>query len=152
MKLSEQQLRDIVKKSLKEAFLGLSFDNFAKNGHFHEKSRSANPVVQTAWRYGWELEKKDADDTVIEGEYEAKIMVGQFGYTEPDENIKNQAHPKASWPMLIAMLNKELRPEGFVVSGANYRVSYEDMQGKEHTDWQGGGVRRYFGTIIVRKK
>ena len=60
MRITEQQIRDIVKETLneinrrsannntyrnglQEGFRGLSLDNFVKNGHFHENSKSRNP-------------------------------------------------------------------------------------------------------------
>jgi len=51
--------------------------------------------------------------------------------------------------MLIAMLNKELRPQGYTASGANYREARLDLMDRETTD--GYGAKTYMGTIIVRK-
>lgn len=154
MKITEQQLRDIVRESLlnlyesevDESLFGLSLDNRVKNGRWRENLNSKNPVISTAYKYGWELSKPDEN---IDGEYDAKIMSGFANNVEPDRSIEGVAHPKASWPMLIAMLNKELRPQGYVVSGANYRESREDLMGNETND--GYGARGVRGTIIVRK-
>ena len=155
MKITEQQLRNIVKESLiklcesgeiDESFLGLSLDNRVKNGHWREELNGKNPVINTAWKYGWELRKADGN---IEGEYEAEIMDGFANNVEPDRSIEGVKHPKASWPMLIAMLNKELRPQGYVVSGANYRQAKVNLSGNETND--GYGANTYRGTIIVRK-
>lgn len=155
MKITEQQLRDIIRESLiklseneniEEGLFGLSLGNRIKNGHWKEELNGKNPVINTAWRYGWELSKPDEN---IEGEYDAKVMSGQFNNVEMDRSVDGVSHPKASWPMLIAMLNKELRPQGYVVSGANYREGKEDLMGNETND--GYGARTVRGTIIVRK-
>lgn len=155
MKITEEQLRSIIRESLvklceneniEEGLFGLSLDNRLKNGHWREDLKAKNPVINTAWKYGWELSKPDEN---IEGEYQAKIMSGQFNNIEPDRNLEGVSHPKASWPMLIAMLNKELRPQGYTVSGANYRETREDLMGNETND--GYGARGVRGTIIVRK-
>ena len=155
MKITEQQLRNIIKESLiklcesgeiDESFLGLSLDNRVKNGHWREELNGKNPVINTAWKYGWGLRKADEN---IEGEYEAEIMDGFANNVEPDRSIEGVKHPKASWPMLIAMLNKELRPQGYVVSGANYRQAKINLSGNETND--GYGANTYRGTIIVRK-
>ena len=152
MKITEAQLRKIVEESIKsmlseEAF-GLSFGNFVKNGHLHVNSKSANPVIREAWKYGWELKK--ADENEIEGEYAAAIMDGVFNGVEPDDDIRLEKHPKASWPMLIAMLNKEFRPQGYYAAGSNYRMGFEDIMGRESSDPE-GGAKRYYGTITIRK-
>ena len=156
MKITEEQLRQIVRESLEklceeenieEGFMGLSLDNRIKNGHWHENPKSKNPVIRTAYVNGWELTKPDEEN--IEGEYEARIMSGQFNNVDIDRSIKGVAHPKASWPMLIAMLNKELRPQGYTASGANYREARLDLMDRETTD--GYGAKTYMGTIIVRK-
>lgn len=155
MKITEQQLRNIVRESLvqlyesgelDESLFGFSLDNRVKNGHWREELNGKNPVINTAWKLGWELSKGDGN---IEGEYDAKIMSGFANNVTQDKSIEGVSHPKASWPMLIAMLNKELRPQGYVVSGANYRESREDLMGNETND--GYGARGIRGTIIVRK-
>ena len=134
MKITEEQLRNIIRESLEklceegnieEGFLGLSLDNRVKNGRWRENPNGKNPVIRTAYVNGWELFKPD------------------------EENIEGVKHPKASWPMLIAMLNKELRPHGYTVSGANYRESRLDLNDNETND--GYGAKTYMGTIIVRK-
>lgn len=158
MKITEKQLRKIIRESLiklaeqsdiEEGFLGLSADNFIRNGHFRENLHTKNPVINTAWRYGWELSKPDNE---IEGDYEATIMSGVFNDVRPDNNadIENVKHPKASWPMLIAMLNKELRPQGYVVSGSNYRQAFVNLSGEESNNPY-DGTASYRGTITVRK-
>jgi len=155
MKITEQQLRDIVRESLiklceneniAEGLFGLSLDNRIKNGHWREELNGKNPVINTAWKFGWELSKPDEN---IEGEYDAKVMNGQWNNVDVDRSIEGVAHPKASWPMLIAMLNKELHPQGYVVSGANYHSGKEDLMGNETHDGYGANFIR--GTIIVRK-
>lgn len=156
MKITEEQLRNIIRESLEklceegnieEGFLGLSLDNRVKNGRWRENPNGKNPVIRTAYVNGWELFKPDEEN--IEGEYEAKIMSGFANNVEPDKSIEGVKHPKASWPMLIAMLNKELRPHGYTVSGANYRESRLDLNDNETND--GYGAKTYMGTIIVRK-
>lgn len=143
--MMKQSFAKKVEKMVKESLMGLSFDNFIRNGHFHINSRSKNPVIRTAWKYGWELNKEDANN--IEGEYQAKIMSGVFNDIKPDTDINTAEHPKASWPMLIAMLNKDMRPMGYVVSGTDYRVSRETISGEESSE----GKEMVYGTIIVRK-
>lgn len=154
MKLNEEQLRDIVKETIAEALtneelFGLSFSNFAKNGHFHVNSKSKNPVIQTAWRNGWELEKDDNDESRIDGVYQAKIMDGTFNNYEPDQYPYDEKYPKVSWPMLIAILNKQFRAAGYVVKASNYRESFEDLFGRENNK---GGARAIRGTVTVIKK
>lgn len=145
MKLTEGQLRDIIKETIEEALFGLSMGNLIKNGHLRMNSNSDNPVIRAAWKLGWELKKEDEEN--IEGEYLAAIMDGSFNNVEPDRDIEGEKHPKASWPMLIAMLNKEFRAQGLSVAGSNYHVGYEGLTGNS-TD---GGAKRYYGTITVRR-
>lgn len=165
MRITEQQIRDIVKETLneinrrsannntyrnglQEGFRGLSLDNFVKNGHFHESSKSRNPVIQTAWRNGWELTKADGNENAIEGEYDAKIMNGVFNNYRPDKDPSNKKHPKVSWPMLVAILNKQFRATGYRAMASNYRESYEDLMGREDTE---GGAGMIYGTITIVK-
>lgn len=158
MKIGEKELRQIIRESIikyveqsniNEDFAGLSAHNFIKNGHFRTSSRSQNPVIQAAYKNGWELSKED--ENVIEGEYTAKIMQGVFSNVDTDRAPEEVKNPKVSWPMLIALLNKEFRGQGYEVAGSNYRVGFEDLMGNEHSDPYGGGAKRYYGTITVRK-
>lgn len=149
MKLNESQLRNIIKETIEESLFGLSFDNFVKNGHFHENSKSSNPVIQTAWRNGWELEKDDGDDSRVDGVYQARIMDGVFNNIEMDRNPEGIQHPKVSWPMLIAILNKQFRGAGYIAKASNYREGFENLMGNEVPD---GGARTVRGTITVLKR
>lgn len=149
MKVNESKLRDIIKETIKESLFGLSFDNFAKNGHFHENSRSNNPVIQTAWRNGWELVKDDGDESRVDGIYQAKIMSGAFNDIETDSDPSAVKHPKVSWPMLIAILNKQFRGAGYIAKASNYREGFENLMGNEVPD---GGARTVRGTITVLKR
>ena len=165
MRITEQQIRDIVKETLneinrrsannntyrnglQEGFRGLSLDNFVKNGHFHENSKSRNPVIQTAWRNGRALTKADGNENAIEGEYDAKIMNGVFNNYRPDKDPSNKKHPKVSWPMLVAILNKQFRATGYRAMASNYRESYEDLMGREDAE---GGAGMIYGTITIVK-
>ena len=147
MKVDESKLRDTVREIIRESLLGLSFDNFAKNGHFREESKSKNPVIQTAWRNGWELEKDDANEAAIDGVYQARIMDGAFNNWEPDEYPYDSKHPKVSWPMLIAILNKQFRAAGYFVKGSNFRRTCRDLWDRETDE----GVKGLAGTITVVK-
>ena len=168
MKITEEQLRKIIRESLEklceegnieEGLFGLSLDNRVKNGHWREKINTKNIVVDTAYSLGWELKKYAGHQGEVfpgdigyedpRGKYMAKIMSGYANNVEPDTNIEGVSHPKASWPMLIAMLNKELRPQGYTASGANYREARLDINDNETND--GYGAKTYMGTIIVRK-
>lgn len=148
MRLTEEQLRNVIKETIEETLFGLSMGNFARNGHLHVNSKSPNPVIQAAWKIGWELEKEDEEN--IEGEYEARIMDGAFNDIEPDRgDIEGIKHPKVSWPMLIAMLNKQFRGQGLSVRGSNYHTGYEGLGGKE-TDRP--GVQYVKGIITVTRQ
>lgn len=146
MKLNENELRDIIKSTIKESLFGLSFDNFAKNGHFHENSKSSNPVIQAAWRNGWELMKDDGDESKVEGVYQARIMSGAFNNIDTDPDPRGVKHPKVSWPMLIALLNKQFRGTGYIVKASNYREGTENLIGNEDPN---GGAKTVRGTITV---
>lgn len=147
MRLTEEQLRNVIKETIEEAMFGFSFGNFVKNGHFPLNSKSSNPIIRAAWKIGWELEK--ADEANVEGEYDARIMDGAFNDVEPDRgNIEDVKHPKVSWPMLIALLNKEFRRQGLFVRGSNYHEGYEDFRGETDTP----GVEFKKGTITVTRQ
>ena len=157
MRLTEQQLTNIIKETIKESLFGLSFDNFARNGHFHEESRSQNPVIQLAWRNGWELSK--VDEQSIEGQYDAKMMSGAFNNVEADENPESMRHPKLKWETLIAVLNKELRPQGYMVVGTVHSYGNEGLMPGRYSNVtnnrnelsRDNGAIAEFGKIIVKK-
>ena len=147
MVITEQQLRDIISETIKESLFGYSFHNLAKNGHARVDSKSNNPIIRKAWRLGWELSKEDEGN--IYGEYTARIMNGYANNVEPDEgNIDDVKYPKASWPMLIAKLNQEFRPQGYFIKGSKYHRGYENLMGKETTD---GGAEFISGIITVER-
>ena len=148
MKLTESQLRQVIKETIEEALFGLSATNFGKNGHWRTSSKSQNPVIQTAYKLGWELSKPDEEN--IEGQYNAEIMSGMNNYVKPDDAdwVEQSKYPKASWPMLIAKLNQAFRGQGLQVRGSNYHEEYEDMNGNVVDE---PGVKRVLGTITVSR-
>lgn len=148
MKITESQLKKIIRETIEESVFGLSLDNRVKNGRWREESRSDNDAVKIAYRNGWVLTKKSPEPGV-EGIYDAEIMSGFANNYKPDANPSNEIHPKVSWPMLVAILNKELRPSGFTVAASKYRETNVDLMGNETGDGSGAGTMR--GTIKISR-
>lgn len=117
--ISEAQLRKVISNVLNEGF-----DNFVRTGRWREEAKSTNPVVRAAYKRGWDIEPQHSDES-IEGYYTARLSVGVFGDTRTDRAGDNLSHPKDSWPMLIANLNKILNPQGYAVKGGKYHIEHK---------------------------
>ena len=176
MKITEKQLRKIIRESLMQIYeeslnedfrflgRGYSLDNRLKNGHWHTESSDNNLVVAAAYKLGWNLEKEtdkfhtfsflknkeeEQEHSKIEGVYSAEIMDGYGNNVTPDKDITGIEHPKAMWGILIRELNRILMPKGYLATGTNNRRERVDLMGKPTNDDSGAETER--GTIIVRK-
>jgi hypothetical protein len=131
--ISEAQLCRIINNVINEGF-----DNFVRTGRWREEAKSTNPVVRTAYKRGWDVEPQNGDDS-IEGYYTARLSVGVFGDTRTDNVGDGYKHPKDSWPMLIANLNKILNPHGYAVKGGKYHIE------------NAGEIEIPCGTLLVKR-
>ena len=138
MKLTEQQLRNIISEAIVEG-LGQRFSNFVSKGTFRTNSGSENKVVELGFQNGWRLSKIDGNENSLEGVYQAKIMSGVGG---------NLRGGKKEWPMLIAVLNRELYKDGLSARGSNFQQGFEDLMGRPSD----GGAPTMSGTITIARR
>ena len=134
MKLTEQQLRNIISEAIAE---GLG--DFVSKGTFRTNSGSENKVVELGFQNGWRLSKVDGNENSLEGVYQAKIMSGVGG------NLRGGTK---EWPMLIAVLNRELYKDRLSARGSNFQQGFEDLMGRPSD----GGAPTMSGTITIARR
>lgn len=137
MKLTEQQLRNIIREAIEEG-LGQRFRNFVDKGTMRLNSGSQNKVVELGFQNGWKLEKIDGDENSLDGNYQAKIMSGVGG------NVRGGTK---EWAMLIAKLRRDLYNDGLTAKGSNFKAGFENLMGRPSD----GGAPTMSGIITVSR-